>query len=664
MRNLCWFFVLLCVNVSGQNIPVTRWDIPSVQVSSEKDWDKFNVYEPLKLKLKSANAYQLKKMVFGWYPYWSGTQYTNFDFSLLSDVAYFSYEVDPNTGNPVDLHYWKTTPLVDLAKAAGTRVSLTATLFSGHKTFFENSTSRYTLIDSLVANVRLRGARGINLDFEAVPSSQRSNLVTFVKELSQRFRDSVSGAFISIAIPAVDWSDAFDVVGMEPYIDLFIIMGYDYYYPGSDIAGPVSPKNNGNLWAPYDVTRSVRNYLKAGLPSSKLSLGVPYYGYQWLVNAKQAGSETLSQGSAVIYNTAVSNVSSYRRLWDENASVPWYQYLNSTGRYQCWYDDETSLGLKYDMVNAYDIAGVGIWALGYDRTQTALWNLLREKFSDAGNMQTDGTFSDMGGPAGNYFSDDDYWQKFSVSNSSLVSCLFSNFSLADGDSLFAFDGSDPIGVFTGQRVPFIISGSKGLNFHFRSDPSSVSSGWMAYWHAGKMVLPGSLQLSADTLSDSRPAGAFIGKLSISDTAEYTFSLYGNESADNAFFRISGDSLFSAADFYYPDQSSYTLTIASKFKDVLAIDQKTIRLIPKRTSSAVAFTGSSEIKIYPNPSHGLVFIENPEAASGVVLLDETGRTICRFRLKSGLNRFELSDIPSGVYYLLNEGVWVKKIILMK
>src|SRR6185369_13505042 len=38
------------------------------------------------------------------------------------------------------------------------------------------------------------------------------------------------------------------------------------------------------------------------------------------------------------------------------------------------------LGLKYDLAQAKNLAGAGMWALGYDGSRTELYDLLRDKF--------------------------------------------------------------------------------------------------------------------------------------------------------------------------------------------------------------------------------------------------------------------------------------------
>ena len=61
---------------------------------------------------------------------------------------------------------------------------------------------------------------------------------------------------------------------------------------------------------------------------------------------------------------------------------PRLTYTENNNTYQIYYENETSLGLKYDLVNESGLAGIAIWALGYDGQFPNLWNLLPEKFSD------------------------------------------------------------------------------------------------------------------------------------------------------------------------------------------------------------------------------------------------------------------------------------------
>jgi len=69
-------------------------------------------------------------------------------------------------------------------------------------------------------------------------------------------------------------------------------------------------------------------------------------------------------------------------LWDENAQVPFYSYTSpSTGSIrQVYYENENSLRIKYQITKNNNLAGIGIWALGYDGDRSELWNLIYDEF--------------------------------------------------------------------------------------------------------------------------------------------------------------------------------------------------------------------------------------------------------------------------------------------
>ena len=57
-----------------------------------------------------------------------------------------------------------------------------------------------------------QGADGVNIDFESFPESQKNNLVTFVKDLRAILRNSIPNAQVTLATPAVDWNNAWDLI--------------------------------------------------------------------------------------------------------------------------------------------------------------------------------------------------------------------------------------------------------------------------------------------------------------------------------------------------------------------------------------------------------------------------------------------------------------------
>ncbi|MEZ4887127.1 MAG: glycosyl hydrolase family 18 protein [Chitinophagales bacterium] len=328
---------------------------------------------------------QLKKQVYGYHPYWMDKYYKSYDYSLLSTFIYFCYDLNPKTGDYTSIHQWKTNPSITLAQKAGARVELCVKNFSNHSLFLSNPRAWEKLANNLIELLQWRNADGVNIDFEAVPKNQSKNLVKFCSYLSSRLKSSIKGASISMAIPAVDWNGAFLLAELDPYIDAFIIMGYDYHYKSAAIAGPVAPLDHDARWYTTSINRSVANYLRKNIAASKLILAIPYYGYEWKTYSSEIPSkrQTNTKGTARVYTQIKKMLEKkVKRTWHYQSKTPYFTFTKGKTTRQLWYDDEESLEKKYDFVNAQQLGGVGIWALGYDNGYKELWNLLEKKFMD------------------------------------------------------------------------------------------------------------------------------------------------------------------------------------------------------------------------------------------------------------------------------------------
>ena len=117
-----------------------------------------------------------------------GTAWTNYNFDLISTLAYFSAEATA-TGELENLHGWPVTSLINEAHAHGTEVVLCVTLFSNSQlmALLSSPTHRQNLIDNLLAQVQAGNADGVNIDFESFPPSQKQNMVQFITDLTNTF---------------------------------------------------------------------------------------------------------------------------------------------------------------------------------------------------------------------------------------------------------------------------------------------------------------------------------------------------------------------------------------------------------------------------------------------------------------------------------------------
>ncbi len=517
-------FLIIIITFLSSNLYSQKTNYYSAHKEQKRYYDSLALFNPEKYKeLTKSNLYihrnkdncNLQKLVFGWHPYWQNGAEQNYRWNLLSDLSYFSYEVDPVTGNPIDIHNWETSSVIDSAKMHNVRVNLCVTLFEDHAAFFASAEAQQNLIDSLMTLVQHRNANGVNIDFELVPESEAVHFNDFMVNLAQQFHSNIPGSQVSMALHAVDWNDIYDIPLLKDYIDLFIIMAYDYYWPGSSLAGPSGQLYTMNTFN-YNISRSISTYLYTGIPKEKLLCGIPYYGYEWQTESDNVPSSTLNSGVAKTIKTIKNNVNGYynERKLNENSMCSYYTYYSDGNWHQAWVDDSETMKYKYDVIQHQDIAGIGIWALGYDDGYNEMWDLIRDRFSDCSVTPCKYTIYDMGGPHHDHYNHEDYTFTVAPDDVSLLSLSFSEFSLEAGyDSLWIYDGygvdAPLIGGYSGTTSPgYIEANSNALTLKFHSDGATVHSGWIAEWNCN----PASIRTTStneNILIYPNPASDFI-----------------------------------------------------------------------------------------------------------------------------------------------------------
>ncbi|MGB5979746.1 MAG: glycoside hydrolase family 18 protein, partial [Cyclobacteriaceae bacterium] len=204
----------------------------------------------------------------------------------------------------------------------------------------------------------------------------------FIIDLSNSLTRQRKDYLITIALPAIDFGQVYDLPQLTRYVDMFVMMGYEYHGSNSKVAGPVAPLSAGDRWGAFDLQKSVDAYLLSGVPAEKLILGLPYYGSEWSTRDLKFPSTVSRFISHPTYRHIRQRHGEPRCCDDEVSASAYYVYRNSGNQYrQIWYEDSTSLAKKYDYIIEKGLGGVGIWALGYDHGYTELWKLLAAKFT-------------------------------------------------------------------------------------------------------------------------------------------------------------------------------------------------------------------------------------------------------------------------------------------
>jgi len=361
-----------------------------------------------------SNTGSLQREVLGFATYWELANNASWNYSLLSTVAYFGLDVksdgnfDTSSTNS-GWSAWGSQNLVDTinrAHTAGDRVVLVIKASSP-----ANSTicsigygSGQTAINNTIAAIRSKSLDGVNVDFEGsnttCPNGQslQAGFTSFVAQLSSQVHQQIPGSYVTVDTysGSASWDGGqFNIGQLAPVVDGLFDMAYDM--ASGNMSGQAGPNAPLNGWT-YNDTTSVSQYLTKA-PASKVILGVPYYGYKWSTtsNAPYASIQSGSGADADTYSGVLSDLTcgaqQQTRSWDSTAQSPWASWWSPAtndpcgGNHNSWrelyYDDATSLGYKYDLVNARDLQGTGMWALGFDNGNQDLWQELADKFLTA-----------------------------------------------------------------------------------------------------------------------------------------------------------------------------------------------------------------------------------------------------------------------------------------
>ncbi|TNE53996.1 MAG: glycoside hydrolase family 18 protein [Bacteroidetes bacterium] len=334
----------------------------------------FNAKGPSQISLKKLPGLTGEYEVFGWYPYWDGNYYKELNYKLVSTVAFFAHEVDPSSGHLSVQQTSLIQALCDSTKKHGHQFLLTASNFGGtdNKKLLTNEAARNQLIQELLAINSQYAADGICLNFEAINGSEAQAFASFVSKLKKALLGQSAKNKLYITIPAVDWTNSLKIDSLLSSVDRFVMMGYNYYSAVSSKAGPNSPLSSGSIWASHNLETSIKYYLDHQIPAGSLILGLPFYGQGW----QTSGPEIPSAAQKYLGNMTYSYIRNHQLdgkqgIYSQSA---YKVKQNTTGSYdQYWYEGDSSFQVKLALITENKLAGLGIWALGFDAGYHDLW---------------------------------------------------------------------------------------------------------------------------------------------------------------------------------------------------------------------------------------------------------------------------------------------------
>jgi len=279
----------------------------------------------------------------------------------LTYLSIFSYEVKPD-GSIGTLN---DEPLI--AAARGARVAplmVITNLRAGGgfdsdlaRTILTSESIQDTLIANVINNMRTKNYSGLDVDFEYIYPENREDYNNFLRKLNRQLKPLGYSLTTAVAPKiAADQQgllyEAHDYPVHGALTDHVILMTYEWGYT----FGPPMAV------APINEVRRVLNYAVSAIPRQKIFMGIPNYGYDWVI-PYVAGSRatTLSNVGAVDLARREGAIIQY----DEKSQAPFFNYTDAQGKeHVVWFDDARSIEAKMRLLNQYNLGGASYWTIG------------------------------------------------------------------------------------------------------------------------------------------------------------------------------------------------------------------------------------------------------------------------------------------------------------
>lgn len=341
-----------------------------------------------------------QKVVYGYLPYWNISTFTLQP--ELTHIGYFSLGIgadgsllqQQSDGAEPGFSRFKSERFLDIAHAAeeqNTSVELVLTQFDadGITAFLTSEKAQEKLLSSLDAVLISQPVSGISIDIELNGSPSpalREGMTKFMQRLRKHTDERYEHLQLSVALYASASEDTgiWDIEQLAEVCDYLIVMAYDFHRRGSAQAGPVAPLFGGKKLWDTDINHHLQQFAKK-VPSRKLLLGIPFYGYEWQTTSRDAQSHTFPDTGSTASIARVQELLKRKaelkvqEHWNSDALSPYLSYVEEGETFVIYYEDSRSISYKLDYVNQLELGGIAIWALGYEGSSRELWDVIKTK---------------------------------------------------------------------------------------------------------------------------------------------------------------------------------------------------------------------------------------------------------------------------------------------
>lgn len=254
--------------------------------------------------------------------------------------------------------------MIELARLSGVAPILTLTPFDENGAFsnylitrvINNPAAKDNLIAQLVSAVNEKGFEGVDIDFEYILAEDRIPFAEFVGEVRTAINNL--GYPVSVALAPKTSNDqpgllyeGKDYALLGEAADYVLLMTYEWGYT----YGPPMAV------APLNKVRQVVQYALTKIPSYKIHLGIPNYGYDWTLPFVRGTSKALTIGHIEAVQIAIRNNAEIE--FDPVALSPHFNYTSDGVEHEVWFEDVRSLYYKFSLITEFGLRGMSYWQI-------------------------------------------------------------------------------------------------------------------------------------------------------------------------------------------------------------------------------------------------------------------------------------------------------------
>jgi hypothetical protein len=306
----------------------------------------------------------------GYWNGWGPSPVSAIDWGGVTHVIHWAALVNAN--GTIDLtteNISASAPsLISAAHGAGRKVVLGIMQpgWAGQTTNLQQAVSGNLngLVSNIMQVVNTYGYDGVDIDWEPFDTGTSGTAMTLLASALKAQLGTRALTAAAVVSNSQYWGSAhssFDRINMMTYDQTGTWNPYSWH-------NAALYDRDGQVWS---VNLAVSRFTSAGVPASKLGIGIPFYGWKWtgggITGPDQNWSSTPSLGQ-INYKDLASQITSQNKQWDSLAQVPYLSVntgSSSTDEFLT-YDDAQSIAAKINYVKTNNLGGWIIWELNDD----------------------------------------------------------------------------------------------------------------------------------------------------------------------------------------------------------------------------------------------------------------------------------------------------------